>query len=1137
MEEKKFSRVIVVAPTRSTCLNISMVLSNGAIPQTLLMREKRKEIFEAVDCLELGGFGVVAGTGTGKTVAIRDIANRVLGENLSVDVITREHEATDRTWQCNTLVVTPGVALNWFKSHILSSEDLLVFDEIHQTSEHLELTLALAKRVSCTFIWMSATIDPSLYSDYLGAATVIECSAFDPSKRAEVECRRDNPEDFFSDERLDDFIAGERAVAVFVPTRAMAEKLSREYGKKDGLYCCDFYHGGEKAEKLRQFLKGDVPKPFMVFMTIAGASSLNILGLDTVVIADEMYKGVVHSGVSVLEKIRLGNNELLQMGGRVNGRMENSRVYILTSREIDFHSLQPMVPEFVLGGDLRRVALTCAKLGVNASDLDLISKIETTVYNTEVQRFRNRGIIEVESESLTPYGKKVERLPVDPGWAELIVNAEQVGDEMLNVVATCSCAESLYLILRKFPKLEGLGVSGSDHLTAYNIVVSALRQFGFVQKSNGGTEYGFRGDWVKKHFDKKIGQSEKSMGEFAQWCDFMGFNSKAIKEVAIAMKSVFRQLGQSLPDPMEMQVVSNNDHLHLGFIGLLARVQSLDFVHDQQNSKAMSAYGTVWSAQTSMTQARRVLGKIRYWTDKRGTRRATIEGTEIPEDLVPRYGQKTPQCVTRVTNEGVEIQYRLSFAEEDLGTKNIVVSDDEVPEGLLGQAEMKFVEAFANKQLSGVEVVVDKNTDARKEHNHLWIRSGGSYKRATLEDEREGYANEILGKGIISAQSFEQALRNGSVDAKNLLLVSVSDSEREWFERENPESIEVDGKNCLVEYGQIYHDTFFARVRFEKEFLFSTQIKEVFLPSGRQLEIACSGWYAMTVSELVAKLLTSDCSEELRVPQTEPWQKKTGYWGWSLTDLGKQLKSGLEKLICEHAEKPKADGMAGRIEALKQAVALLYKELAGQQEIVARKISETETELFGLIAEVADSGLDYSLRRQVSDGVEKAHKSEYGAIDEICKTLTEIVKNEINSWREREEERRKQSEADREWAISQNLPESLVSEVVERGDFSALKKFIQNVDTLNAVDLDEHTCLGCGRDRRRSHLEEISGLDSYDFFQGFDPNDVTVWIWNRLEGKRPKISAGKPKEKRPVASSKGEFSNNPFAALANLKVR
>lgn len=395
---------------------------------------------------------------------------------------------------------------------MLTKDDLLIFDEIHQTSEHLELTLALAKRANCTFVWMSATIDPTLYSNYLDAATVIECSAFDPSKRAEVECKHQDPEYFFSDEQIVEFIAGNRAVAVFVPTRVMAENLSREYGQKNGLYC-DFYHGGERAEKLRQFLKGDVLKPFMVFMTIAGASSLNILGLDTVVIVDERYTEVIHSGVPVLEKVKLVANELLQMGGRVNGRMENSKIYILGSRSIDFHNLKPTVPEFVLGGDLQRIALTCAKLGINAGDLDLIAPINQSRYEMEVKRFKNRGIIEAENDELTAYGKKVERLPVDPAQAEMLINAQQSNNnQLLNAVVITSCVDQLFSLIRRESQLFDVNVSGSDPLTSYNIMVSALRQFGYVAKSKnngGGLEYGFRGNFFNKKFNKKTRKTER----------------------------------------------------------------------------------------------------------------------------------------------------------------------------------------------------------------------------------------------------------------------------------------------------------------------------------------------------------------------------------------------------------------------------------------------------------------------------------------------------------------------------------------------------------------------------------------------------------------------------------------------------
>jgi len=1115
-----------------------MVLSNGAIPKTLLMQEREKEIFEAVDNLSLGGFGVVAGTGTGKTVAIRDIAGRILGEKLSVDVVTREHEATDRTWQCNTLVVTPGVALNWLKSNILTQDDLLVFDEIHQTSEHLELTLALAKRVDCTFIWMSATINPTLYSEYLNAVTVIECSAFDPSKRAEVKCIQETPIEFFNDERIDEFIAEERGVAVFVPTRAMAENLSREYGQKDGLYC-DFYHGGEKAEKLRQFLKGDVPKPFMVFMTIAGASSLNIIGLDTVIIVDEMFKEVVHSGVPVLQKVRLGNNELLQMGGRVNGRMENSRIYILTSRDIDFHSLEPTVPEFVLGGDLRRVALTCAKLGVNASELDLISPIDSDVYDAEVKRFRERGIIERESENLTPYGQKVERLPIEPAWAELVVNAEESDDsDFFNTVIISSCIESLYSLLRKNADLRGVGVSGSDHLTAYNIVVLALRNFGYIKKSKngGGFKYSFRGDWVKKRFNKQTGQTEKSMGEFAQWCDNMNFNAKSIKEATLAMKSVYRQLGLSLPEPMELQIVNNNDYLHLSFVKLLAKVQSLDFVHGEYNSRAQSARKVVWAAQCSMANAQRTLGKIRHWRDRRGVQRATIEGTDIPQDLLVQYATKTPKRVTRVTDEGVEIEFRAIFAGERVDPICQVVPDEKVPSEFVSEAERKFIDAFASRQLTGAEVVVDKNAEVREKSEQLWVRSGGEFQRITQQDERELYEREMLGKGIISVKTFEQALCAGRVNVKDLFLSPISNSERERVERENPKMLEVEDQILAIDYSRSsWSDTFYAKTEVEKEFVYSTKVKSIDLPSGRRVELTCDGKSAMTFSELVAQLMLSDCAEELSVPKEDPWQRE-GNWSWSLTELGQMLKSRLEALVKEHAENPKADDMAGRIEALKAEALALRAELDGELAKIQRIIAKTKSSLLKLIEDVEDSNLRYSLERQVVDGIEEIHKDEINAVEIACQELASAIECSVAKWREEEAERRRQAEENRLWAESEGLPEWMIDNAVESGDFSALKTFVKNVDKLDPNDLDEHICLSCGRDRRREHFAHISGLDAYDFFQGFDPNNVVVWIWDRLSSRRSSTKRVK-KEHKSVASVGGseEGFNNPFAVLASLK--
>ncbi|MDF1498294.1 MAG: hypothetical protein P1P85_02985 [Patescibacteria group bacterium] len=845
-------RIVVIAPTRSTCLNISMVLNNGAIPLTLLMQENGEEIFEAVDELETGGFGVVAGTGTGKTVSLRDIAGKVLGEKLRVDVVTREQEATKHTWTCNVLVVTPGVALHWLKSQVITKDDLIVIDEIHQTSEHLEFSMALAKRAGCKFVWMSATIDPSIYSEYLGANTVIECSAFDPSKRSKVECLWKTPENFLSSE-VNNFIEEERAVAVFVPTREMAERLSREYGNREGLYC-DFYHGGEKAEKLRQFLKGDVPKPFMVFMTTAGASSLNILGLDTVVIVDEMYKEIVHSGVRVLEKVNLGNNELLQMGGRVNGRTENSKIYILGSRSIDFHNLKPTAPEFVLGGDLQQVALTCARLGVNASELDLIGSIDSARYEKEVTRFKARGIIEAESDKLTAYGKKVERLPIDPSWAELVAQARNSNNrDLLDTVVVSACAESLYSLLRNNANLSGVKISGSDQLTAYNIVVSALNQFGFFRKSNGGgAEYGFQGDRFKKRYNKKTGQTEKNMGGFVQWCDDNGFNPKAIKEVAIAMKSVYRQLRMQMPVPHDLQIISENDEMHKKFVDLLARTQSLDFVHDEQNSQI----GTVWRAKHSLTSGVRVLGKIRHWTDKRGRQRATIEGTEVPEDLFKIYADKKPDSVYQVNDEGVRIEFKSSFAGESIGSLVEAVDDSEVPAELIEQAEEKFISSLLYQLIS--PEFADQNREIREQSSQLRTRSGGAVEKISESDERKLYEQEFAGKGIISVRSLRSAIESGNINPDNLLLKLedfIPVEEQEKIMADNPDTVKVKNEILTVEYGGgSWGDEFFCRASVTEEFARTTKVEAVTLPGGRTVELRCEGHSAKTFSELVEKL-------------------------------------------------------------------------------------------------------------------------------------------------------------------------------------------------------------------------------------------------------------------------------------------
>src|SRR4051812_5494381 len=328
-------RLIVIAPTRAACETIELALQLNL--ETLLEREHGEEIR---DLARRGlGFGIMAGGGTGKTLAIRPIAEQILKAPLRVGVVNREREATPETPTWNVVIVTTGIARRWFQDNLILPHDTLVVDEIHQTSAELELCLGLGKRVGCRFIWLSATVDPEFYARYLNSAEVLETSAFDPNLAARVETRMQQPLEFLSDRFIKRVIHEKRGVAVFVPTRAEVEAVASELGQRWPALNAVFYHGGEPIRVIRPFLEGDASKPFLLAMTAAGQSALNIRGLDTVVIYDARYGNLVQGGRNVLTRLYLGSNEILQMAGRVHGRVPKGEVHILTDREIDFAAL------------------------------------------------------------------------------------------------------------------------------------------------------------------------------------------------------------------------------------------------------------------------------------------------------------------------------------------------------------------------------------------------------------------------------------------------------------------------------------------------------------------------------------------------------------------------------------------------------------------------------------------------------------------------------------------------------------------------------------------------------------------------------------------------------------------------------
>ena len=369
-------RVIVIAPTRAACETIELAVQLHI--QTYLETHHGTRLRELARSGQ--GFGIIAGTGTGKTLAIRPIAEEILQTPLRAGVVNREREATPETPTWNVIVVTTGIARRWFEEHDILKTDTLVVDEIHQTSAELELCLALGKRVGCRFIWLSATVNPHFYKQYLDSAEVLEVVDFDPQKAAHVRVLHKKPLQFLDDKMLRQLTKERRGVAMFVPTRRGVEEAAEHVQTMAPRMTTAFYHGGEPIRVIRPFLEDGARKPFFLAMTAAGQSALNIRGLDTVVIDDVKFFNTIDKGRNVLTQEHLGANEILQMAGRVHGRVAGGRVFILSDRDIQFDTLQPTEPEFQLAGDSERVAMTCAALGVRADELDLPVPLDRVAY-------------------------------------------------------------------------------------------------------------------------------------------------------------------------------------------------------------------------------------------------------------------------------------------------------------------------------------------------------------------------------------------------------------------------------------------------------------------------------------------------------------------------------------------------------------------------------------------------------------------------------------------------------------------------------------------------------------------------------------------------------------------------------------
>ena len=196
-------------------------------------------------------------------------------------------------------------------------------------------------------------------------------------------------------------------------------------------------------------------------------------------------------------------------------------------------------------------------------------------------------------------------MPVERPWGELLVHAEA---ELVPMVAVCSNIDSLHRMTREERDLHGLVANGSDHLTAYNIYAEAVNQHGYL-----GEVYG-----LPRHlFEDGL----------ADWAERRGVLVKAIEDTALGTASVYRSL--ELPLPKQLPYASKE--IRQRWADLIARFMPFDLVIDEHTADGQEARVSKTSVAGSWGA---VAGTLRFFADRFGIARASIEGTTLSDDLV-----------------------------------------------------------------------------------------------------------------------------------------------------------------------------------------------------------------------------------------------------------------------------------------------------------------------------------------------------------------------------------------------------------------------------------------------------------------------------------------------------------------------
>ena len=404
-------------------------------------------------CLELGrGVKGLIGHTQPRRIAARAVAERIaeeIGSPLGEDVgyVVRFHDQiSDASY---VKVMTDGILLAEIQSdRLLSRYDTLIIDEAHERSLNIDFLLGylkqlLPQRPDLKVIITSATIDPQRFADHFDGAPVIEVSGrtFPVEVRYRPQVDRDDDQvqaivdavDELAQEGPGDvlvFLSGEREI------RDTADALRAS--APEGTEVLPLYARLSAAEQHRVFTPRQGLRR-VVLATNVAETSLTVPGIRYVVDPGtaRISRYSQRTKVQRLPIEAISQASAKQRAGRC-GRVEAGICIRLYSEE-DYEGRPEFTDPEILRTNLASVILQMTSLGLGEiAAFPFVEPPETRSIRDGVQLLEELGAL--TGTRLTPVGRQLAQLPVDPRLGRMVVEADRNGvlDEVLVLAAALS---------------------------------------------------------------------------------------------------------------------------------------------------------------------------------------------------------------------------------------------------------------------------------------------------------------------------------------------------------------------------------------------------------------------------------------------------------------------------------------------------------------------------------------------------------------------------------------------------------------------------------------------------------------------------------------------------------------------------